>query len=52
MDKIKFFDAGTSNADTDIIIETDASYTSDWFYSWKENDLGNELNTKRAHSVC
>ncbi|MDK2773189.1 MAG: hypothetical protein KYX68_13345, partial [Flavobacterium sp.] len=51
LDKIKFFDAGTSNADKDIIIETIASYTSDWFYSWKENDLGKELNTKRGHSV-
>jgi hypothetical protein len=51
LDKIKFFDTGTSTADKDIIIETIASYTSDWFYSWKENDLGKELNTKRGHSV-
>lgn len=51
LDKIKFFDAGTSNADKDIIVETIAGYTSDWFYSWKENDLGKELNTKRGHSV-
>lgn len=51
LDKIKFFDAGTSTADKDVIINTIASYTSDWFYSWKENDLGKELNTKRGHSV-
>lgn len=51
LDKIKFFDAGISTADKDVIINTIASYTSDWFYSWKENDLGKELNTKRGHSV-
>ncbi|PRX55270.1 antiviral reverse transcriptase Drt3b [Flagellimonas meridianipacifica] len=51
LDKIKFFDAGTSIADKDLIIGKIASYTSDWFYSWKENDLGKELNTKRGHSV-
>lgn len=53
LDKIKFFevDGNISNGDKDIIIETIASYTSDWFYSWKENDLGKELNTKRGHSV-
>ncbi len=51
LDKIKFFDAGTSIADKNDIIEKIASYASDWFYSWKENDLGKELNTKRGHSV-
>ncbi len=51
LDKIKFFDAGTSTADKDVIINRIASYTSDWFYNWKENDLGKELNTKRGHSV-
>lgn len=51
LDKIKFFDVGTSNVNKDIIIESIAHYTSDWFYSWKENDLGKELNTKRGHSV-
>ncbi len=51
LDKIKFFDTGTSIADKNVIIEKIASYASDWFYSWKENDLGKELNTKRGHSV-
>jgi len=51
LDKIKFFDAGTSITDKNILIEKIASYTSEWFYSWKENDLGKELNTKRGHSV-
>lgn len=51
LDKIKFFDAGASNADKDVEIEKISKYTSNWFYSWKENDLGKELNTKRGHSV-
>jgi len=51
LDKIKFFDAGTSIVEKKFIIEKIASYSSDWFYSWKENDLGKELNTKRGHSV-
>ncbi len=51
LDKIKFFDTGTSNADKDTFIKQIENYTSNWFYSWKENDLGKELNTKRGHSV-
>ncbi|MEH6658040.1 antiviral reverse transcriptase Drt3b [Leeuwenhoekiella marinoflava] len=51
LEKIKFFDARTSTTDKNVIIEKIASYASDWFFSWKENDLGKELNTKRGHSV-
>ncbi|MDH0674396.1 RNA-directed DNA polymerase [Empedobacter sp. GD03861] len=52
LNKISFFDTRTTtNAEKDIIIEKITGYTSDWFYSWKENDLGKELNTKRGHSV-
>ncbi|MGO1751075.1 antiviral reverse transcriptase Drt3b [Psychroflexus halocasei] len=51
LDKIKFFDINTSIVDKNSIIEKIENYASDWFYSWRENDLGKELNTKRGHSV-
>lgn len=51
LDKIKFFDSGTSTTDKNAEIEQISQYTTAWFYSWKDNDLGKELNTKRGHSV-
>lgn len=51
LDKIKFFDDGISKVDKNNIINKISNFTTSWFYSWKENDLGKELNTKRGHSV-
>lgn len=51
LNKIKFFDDNTSGIDEDNLIDNISDFTSDWFFSWKENDLGKELNTKRGHSV-
>lgn len=51
LDKISFFDSRTSTVDKNAEIEQISQYTTAWFYSWKDNDLGKELNTKRGHSV-
>jgi hypothetical protein len=51
LEEIKFFDVGMSISEKNRIINEIANFTSDWFFSWKENDLGKELNTKRGHNV-
>ena len=49
--KIKFWDKHTPKIDKENDLNEHSEYTSDRFYSWKNNDLGKELNTKRGHSV-
>lgn len=49
--KIQFWDKKTSKIDIDNSLKELSEYTSNWFYSWKNNDFGKELNTKRGHSV-
>ena len=51
LNQIKFFDSEASENEKNNIIENIIAFTSDWFFSWKENDLGIELNTKRGHDV-
>ena len=51
LEKIHFFGKNTPETDKDNTLKELSEYSSNWFYSWKDNDLGKELNTKRGHSV-
>lgn len=51
LEKIHFFGKNTPETDKDNTLKELSEYSSNWFYSWKNNDLGKELNTKRGHSV-
>lgn len=51
LDKIHFFPKNTPKTEKDKDLKKLSEYSSNWFYSWKNNDLGKELNTKRGHSV-
>lgn len=51
LEKIHFFDENIPETDKDNTLKELSEYSSNWFYSWKNNDLGKELNTKRGHSV-
>lgn len=51
LEKNHFFDRNTPETDKDNTLKELSKYSSNWFYSWKNNDLGKELNTKRGHSV-
>lgn len=51
LEDIKFFDNGLSDSNKNEIIDGIEKYHSNWFYKWKDNDLGLELNTKRGHNV-
>lgn len=51
LNKIQFWAKKTSKIDKDNSLKELSEYTSNWFYSWKNNDFGKELNTKRGHSV-
>ena len=51
LEKIHFFAEKTPETDKDNTLKELSEYSSNWFYSWKDNDLGKELNTKRGHSV-
>ena len=51
LEKIHFFGKNTPETDKDNTLKELSEYSSNWFYSWKNNDLGKELNAKRGHSV-
>lgn len=51
LNKIEFWNKNTPNTDKYKDLKELSEYSSNWFYSWKNNDLGKELNTKRGHSV-
>ena len=53
LNNIQFWNENTPKTDTDKYntLKELSGYSSNWFYSWKNNDLGKELNTKRGHSV-
>ena len=51
LDKIGFFDDGTSVTDKKRIMQEVKSFYNNGFYNWKEKDFGVELNTKRGHNV-
>ena len=51
LNKIEFWNRNTPNTDKYKDLKELSEYSSNWFYSWKNNDLGKELNTKRGHSV-
>lgn len=51
LNKIQFWNTHTPKMDKENALNELSEYTSDWFYSWKNNDFGKELNTKRGHSV-
>lgn len=51
LEKIHFFDENTLETEKYKGLKELSKYSSNWFYSWKNNDLGKELNTKRGHSV-
>ncbi|RXM50586.1 hypothetical protein BOQ64_17750 [Chryseobacterium sp. CH25] len=51
LEQIRFFDNNTTTSEKDIIIDNLEKNYPNWFYSWKGNDIGIELNTKRGHSV-
>ena len=51
LNKIQFWNRNTPKTDRYKDLKDLSKYSSNWFYSWKNNDLGKELNTKRGHSV-
>ncbi len=51
LNKIQFWNRNTPKTDKYKDLKELSEYSSNWFYSWKNNDLGKELNTKRGHSV-
>jgi hypothetical protein len=51
LDQIRFFDNSTTTSEKDVIVDNLEKNYPNWFYSWKGNDIGIELNTKRGHSV-
>ncbi|ELY2017208.1 RNA-directed DNA polymerase [Flavobacterium psychrophilum] len=51
LDKINFFETGTSLIDKNIIIENINGFYSNGFYQWNGSNYGIELNTKRGHNV-
>ena len=51
LNKIQFWNENTPKTDRYKDLKDLSKYSSNWFYSWKNNDLGKELNTKRGHSV-
>lgn len=51
LNKIQFWNTHTPKMDKENALNELSEYTSNWFYSWKNNDFGKELNTKRGHSV-
>ena len=51
LNNIQFWNKNTPKTDKDKDLKELSEYSSNWFYSWKNNDLGKELNTKRGHSV-
>ena len=51
LNNIQFWNKNTPKTDKDKELKELSKYSSNWFYSWKNNDLGKELNTKRGHSV-
>lgn len=48
---IQFWNENTPKTDKYNTLKELSEYSSNWFYRWKNNDLGKELNTKRGHSV-
>ena len=51
LNNIQFWNENTPKTDKYNTLKELSEYSSNWFYSWKNNDLGKELNTKRGHSV-
>lgn len=51
LDKIGFFDDGTTVIDKKRIMQEVKSFYNNGFYNWKVKDFGVELNTKRGHNV-
>ena len=51
LNNIQFWNKNTTKTDKYNTLKELSKYSSNLFYSWKNNDLGKELNTKRGHSV-
>lgn|GEM_PF-5444928 len=51
LNNIQFWNENTPKTDKYNTLKELSEYSSNWFYSSKDNDLGKELNTKRGHSV-